>query len=161
LRARAAFRRAGHERCYWRIEQIQLPANLKPEIPKTMPSAESSRWNSGFNFAFEQETYGAKSSAYTISQGIGYTLIDQVLNVGAEMEWEIDTEKGARSNAEQSFLIGPSVQVRPTKNTHLDLVALIGTNHNAPNLEGYIVFGIDFGKITGGENRYTPASISR
>ena len=119
----------------------------------------TARLHYGFNFAFEQETSGAQSSEYTFSQGLGYTFIDQVLSVGVEMEYSIETEKGARSNAVQQFLIGPSVQIRPTRNTHLDLVGLIGTNHNAPNVEAFVVFGIDFGKVGGESHGYSPVSV--
>ncbi len=121
----------------------------------------TSRLHYGFNFAFEQEVSGGKSSEFTFSQGLSYTLMDELVSVGVEMEYSIETERGARSNAEQQFLIGPSVQIRPTHNTHLDLVGLIGTNDKAPNVEGFIVFGIDFGKADGaGESHgYSPVSV--
>ncbi len=117
------------------------------------------RLHYGFNFAFEQEVTAAHSSAYTLSQGLSYTLIDDLLSAGVEMEYEIETEHGNRHSPTQQFLIGPSVQIRPTRNTHLDLVGLIGTNGAAPNVEGYIVFGIDFGKVGSGESHYSPVSV--
>lgn len=114
----------------------------------------------GFNFAFEQETTAAHSSAYTLSQGLSYTLIDQTLSAGVEMEYSIETEHGNRHSPTQGFVIGPSVQVRPTRQTHLDLVAMLGTNNTSPVLEAYVVFGIDFGKVAGHEEShgYIPAS---
>jgi hypothetical protein len=54
------------------------------------------------------------------------------------------------------------MQLRPTKRTHLDLVALIGLKNQAPNLEAFIIFGIEFGKLSGPDERgYSPASLRR
>ncbi len=113
----------------------------------------------GLNLVYEQETWGARSTEFAVTQGISYTLIDSVLSAGVEMEYEIETERGSRSNPAQQFLIGPSVQVRPSRNSHLDLVGLIGATGKSPNVEGYIIFGVDFGKVLGqSESHYQPVS---
>lgn len=117
------------------------------------------RVNYGFNFAFEQGTTLDHSSDYTLSQGIGYTLIDQTLSAGLEMEYSIETEHGNRHSPTQSFVIGPSAQVRPSRQTHIDLVAMLGVNNASPNIEAYVVFGFDFGKITEKSSAYVPASV--
>jgi hypothetical protein len=115
----------------------------------------------GFNFAFEQETTMAHSSAYTLSQGLSYTIIDQTLSAGVEMEYSIETEHGNRHDPTQGFVIGPSIQVCPSRRTHLDLVAMAGTNNTSPVMEAYVVFGIDFGKVTGTPEThgYVPAAV--
>ena len=107
------------------------------------------RINWGVNFVFEKELGDGRASAFQATQGLSYTLIDQKLSAGVEMKYVYETEHGSRGEPEQQFLIGPSIQVRPTLKTHLDLVALIGANHDAPSIEAYVVFGFDFGKITG------------
>ena len=117
------------------------------------------RLHYGFNFAFEQQTTLAHSSAYTLSQGLSYTIIDQVLSAGVEMEYSIETEHGNRHDPTQGFVIGPSVQVRPSRQTHLDLVMMPGVNNASPVFEAYVVFGIDFGKVTGESHGYVPASV--
>jgi hypothetical protein len=119
------------------------------------------RLHYGFNFAFEQGTTLAHTSAYTLSQGLSYTIIDQTLSAGVEMEYSIETEHGNRHDPTQGFVIGPSIQVRPTRQTHLDFVAMAGVNNASPVMEAYVVFGIDFGKVTGDREThgYVPASV--
>jgi hypothetical protein len=80
-----------------------------------------------------------------LGKAISYTLIDQKLSVGVEMQFEHTTEKGSRSDPEIEFLIGPSLQWRPTPRTPLDLVPLIGTTTDAPRVEAFVVFGIELG----------------
>jgi hypothetical protein len=120
------------------------------------------RLHYGFNFAFEQGVTLAHTSAYTLSQGLSYTIIDQVLSAGVEMEYGIETEHGNRHDPTQTFVIGPSLQVRPSRSTHVDMVAMLGTNRYSPDVEAYVVFGIDFGKVTGHQEQhgYVPASVS-
>jgi hypothetical protein len=112
------------------------------------------RWHWGLNFACEQEISGGYNTELAMSQGISYTLIDRKLSAGIEMEFY--HEKANNTKAQVEFLIGPSVQWRPTANTHLDLVPLVGCTHDSPRVEAYLVFGIDFGK---GADHYTPTSL--
>jgi hypothetical protein len=109
----------------------------------------------GLNVVYEQETGGERATEWQVSQGLSYTVVDEVLSVGVEMKYVHETVEGARGEPEHKFLIGPSVQIRPTPRTHLDVVALWGTTEDSPYLEGYVIFGIDFG---GGESRYKPSS---
>jgi hypothetical protein len=114
----------------------------------------------GLNVIFEHELGGERASEFAVSQGFSYTLIDEVLSAGVEMEYRRETVHAGRDNPEEQFLIGPSVQLRPSKRTHLDLVALIGTTQESPNLEAFIIFGIELGKIGGGDSGgYSPASL--
>ena len=66
-----------------------------------------SRVHYGLNLVYEQETWGARSTEFAVTQGISYTLIDSVLSAGAEMEYENETERGSRSNPAQQFLNRP------------------------------------------------------
>jgi hypothetical protein len=114
----------------------------------------------GANIIFERELGGDGASEFAVSQGFSYTLIDQVISAGVEMEYRRATIHGERDNPEEQWLIGPSIQLRPTKRTHLDFVALIGANNQAPNLEAFVIFGIEFGKLGGGDDRgYSPAAL--
>ncbi len=109
------------------------------------------------NGAFEQEIGGERATEFAIQGGISYTVIDGRLGVGIELQYKDESVAGGRGDAERKFLIGPSVQWRPTPNTHLDFVAQWGTNRDAQNFEGFVVFGIDFGRI-GGESHYEPTA---
>jgi len=103
------------------------------------------RWHWGFNLFYEQEVGGGRESEMGLSQAISYTLIDQKLSVGLEMNLERTSGPNLQGNPATEFLIGPSVQWRFTPRTHLDLVPLVGTTHDSPYVEAFIVFGIDFG----------------
>ena len=113
-------------------------------------------WHWGLNFIFESELSHERAKEVAISGGLSKSIIDQVLSVGIEMQWVRETVAGERSNAEVQFEIGPSIQWRPTKNTHIDVVVLAGTTHQGPRIESFLIFGWDFG----GEARkgYTPVS---
>jgi hypothetical protein len=115
----------------------------------------SPRWHWGLNFACEQELSGSDNTDLAISQGISYTLIDEKLGAGVEMEYYHDKANG--TPAQNAFLIGPSAQWRITSRAHLDLAPLFGCTHDSPTVEVYLVFGIDFG--TGRKEHYEPASV--
>jgi hypothetical protein len=59
---------------------------------------------------------------------------------------------------ETEFLIGPSVQWRPTSRMHLDVVPLVGVTHDSPRLEAFVIFGFDFWKPSDHGDGYAPAS---
>jgi hypothetical protein len=59
---------------------------------------------------------------------------------------------------EVEFLLGPSVQWRPTRRTHLDFVPLLGTTCDSPRVEAFVVFGIDFGPGGSHSGPRAPAS---
>lgn len=118
------------------------------------------RWHWGLNLSCEQEVSSPHSTELLAAQGISYTLIDQKLDAGLEMEFIDTTEQYSRSKPSVEFQIGPSVQWRPTSWSHLDLVALLGTTGDSPVVEAFVVFGIDFGPgKSRSEQRYTPAAL--
>ena len=103
------------------------------------------RWHWGFNLFYEQEVGGGRESEMGFSQALSYTLLDEKLSAGVEMNLERTSGPNLDGNPATEFLIGPSVQWRPTPRTHLDLVPLFGTTHDSPHVEVFIVFGFDFG----------------
>jgi hypothetical protein len=91
---------------------------------------------------------------WAISGGISKTLLDNLLSVGIEGKWtKPDDEK-------YEAILGPSIQWRPTDNTHLDLVAMAGLTHFAPNAECWLIFGFDFGKGSHEAKGYKPTSVA-
>jgi outer membrane putative beta-barrel porin/alpha-amylase len=75
------------------------------------------RWNWAANVTYEHENGGAREHVFEMSSALTYALIDQTLNVGVEALVERATEAESRSDPAYEFLIGPSVNVRPTRNT--------------------------------------------
>lgn len=125
------------------------------EFKLLLGDAITARLHWALNGAFEQEIGGERATEFAIQGGISYTVIDGKLGVGIELQYKDESVAGGRGDAERKFLIGPSIQWRPTPRTHLDFVAQWGTNRDAQNFEGFVVFGIDFGRI-GGEAHYQP-----
>jgi hypothetical protein len=114
-------------------------------------------WHWGLNFVFETEISHEREKEFVIAGGISRTIVDQVLSAGIEWQWKHDTVAGDRGNAEVQFEIGPSFQWRPSKNTHIDIVALAGCTNQGPKFESFLIFGWDFGggsktPLGGGKN---------
>lgn len=110
-------------------------------------------WHWGVNLIHETQVWGDKTPEWAISGGISKTLVDNLLSIGVEGKWT----KPDSENYEAIF--GPSLQWRPTDNTHLDLVTMGGLTNSSPNAECWLIFGYDFGgssKIQG----YKPTSLA-
>ncbi len=101
-------------------------------------------WHWGMNFVYERELSGEKAEEIAITNAISKT-ISESLSLGVEMAWKRETVDGARNAPEQKFIIGPTVQWRPTKNMHIDLAGLAGCTEASPDFEGWLIVGFDFG----------------
>lgn len=108
------------------------------------------RWNWAANFIYEQETGGGREREIAISQALTYAMIDRTLNVGIEMLFEHKTEAGARGNPAIEFLIGPAINVKPSRNTFIAISPLFGTTEDSPTAEIFIVAGV---QLWGGSHR--------
>ena len=117
------------------------------------------RWHWGFNAIYEQEVGGARVTEWAASTGISYTLIDEKLSLGVEMKVETVGEEGDRAKTPIEFDIGPSIQWRPTRNSHLDIVPLIGVTSDSPRVELWVVLGFDFGPGKAKEGGKAPVSL--
>jgi hypothetical protein len=102
------------------------------------------RWNWAGNFTYEQETGGEREQEVALSSALTYALIDQTLNAGVEMLWERKTSKDSRGDPEQEFLIGPSINVRPTRFSFITVAPLFGTTDDSPDAEVFVIAGFNF-----------------
>jgi hypothetical protein len=116
------------------------------------------RWHWGLNAIYEREIGGGRETEMAVSQAVGYTLLDQKLSLGLEAKLERTSGPGFQGKPEVEFLVGPSLQWRPWPNAHLDMVPLIGTTHDSPRVEAFVVFGVSFGGAAR-ERRQIPASL--
>ena len=84
---------------------------------------------------------------------------EEVLKVGIEFLFRSFTDKGIRGTPYNSFVIGPTIAWRPSRNTRLDVSPLFGVNHKSPEVQFFAVLSYYFGggssKAEGGE---APAS---
>jgi hypothetical protein len=102
------------------------------------------RWNWAGNFTYEQETGGEREQEIALSSALTYALIDQTLNAGVEMLWERKTSKDTRGDPENAFLIGPSINVRPTRFSFITVAPLFGTTDDSPDAEVFVIAGFHF-----------------
>ncbi len=118
----------------------------------------AARWHWGFNLFYEQEVGGGRKSESGFSQAISYSAVDEKLSVGLETNLERTSGPNFDGKPAVEFLIGPSIQWRPTPRTHLDLVPLIGVTSDSPRIEAFVVFGFDFGPSGNHTKNHAPAS---
>jgi hypothetical protein len=107
----------------------------------------SAAWHWGLNLVYERELTGEKAEEWAASQAVSYSAVDRKFGIGAEMKYVQETvvAEGMRGAAEHKLLLGPSVQWRPAPNVHLDVAPLFGLTPEAPDMESYLVLGVDFG----------------
>ncbi|BCU78000.1 transporter [Luteolibacter sp. LG18] len=115
-------------------------------------------WHWAMNFVWEKELTDSQSEEWAVTQAISKTLIDSKLSVGLEMTYKWETSIGSRDNPESQFNIGPSIQWRPTTNSHVDVVTLFGTTEDGPDFEGWLVLGWDFGSGTHEDKAFAPVT---
>lgn len=114
------------------------------------------------NFILEQEVGGEKETELGYSQAFATTIIDRKLMGGVEMWYRAQCVHGDRGHWNNEFLIGPSIQWRPTNCTFLNFVTFFGCTKGSPDVEAYIVFGIQFGNRAGPSfGGLTPASLGQ
>ena len=119
------------------------------------------RWHWGVNFVWEAEVGGAREQEFPVTGGLSYTVVDGKLGVGVEAFYDRDSVKGARGSAVDIFAVGPSIQWRVTKNIHVDLNCMFGTNRDSERQIGYLIIGYDFGPGESKKKGYTPISGQR
>ena len=95
------------------------------------------RWNWATNLTYESETGGEREREIQISQALTYALIDRTLNVGVEALWEYKTAT-ASNEADYEFLVGPSINVHPTRNSFVTVAPLFGATADSPTAEIFV-----------------------
>ena len=94
-----------------------------------------------------------------LAPAISYTLVDEKLSAGLEMKIESECPQDQHPRPIEIDL-GPSLQWRPTHNTHLDVVPLVGLTSDSPHVETWLVFGYDFGRGAS-QTKVTPPVSAR
>ena len=97
------------------------------------------------NIFHEFETGGERELETGFSQALVYSIHDEYLKVGLEMQFIRRTDAETGSKPEYEFDIGPSFTWKPSARTRLDLATLFGTTSDSPVLSIYAVFSIAFG----------------
>ena len=94
------------------------------------------------NMFFEKENTGDRGREWGFAQSVVTPILlpREQLKVGVEMQYKNFTVKDTRGNAENSFVIGPTVAFRTTKNTRFDVSTLFGCNDESPHAQIFAVF---------------------
>lgn len=129
--------------------QLLLGAELSPQ------------WHWGVNFLYEQQVGGDRFREKSASAALSYSLINEKLGLGLETKYAEESDKDTRGHPERRWSIGPSLQWRPSDETHFDLVPMWGATGAAPRFELFIFFGFEFGQGAddGDKHRVDPASL--
>lgn len=93
------------------------------------------RWHWGVNFVGEFQTGGELEREYSVRSGVSYTVRDSKLAVGAECQASFTDVKADRGNFEDSVVVGPSFQYRPSPQLTLNFAPLIGVTENSPDAQ--------------------------
>jgi len=116
------------------------------EVKLLLAETVAPRWHWGLNVIYEQQLGDERTTEYALSQALAYTVKDSRLWLGVEMMFASESECGERSHPTMEFLIGPSLQWRPTPHTQFSIVPLFGVTSDAPLVEGFVTFRIAFGR---------------
>ena len=124
--------------------------NNKPEADhyefKALFSGEiKRRWHWAYNQVYEHEMGGAGTNSYESTAGVSYTVWDEKFSVGGEAKVAYeDEDKNRGLHGPPEILIGPSFQVSPLKQMHIDFTPLVGVTKNSPSFKSLVILGWEF-----------------
>lgn len=118
------------------------------------------RWEWALNGFFEKENTGDRGREIGFAQSVMTPILlpEEQLKVGVEMAYKNFSVKDTRGNAENSFVIGPSIAYRTSKNTRFDVSTLFGCNDESPHVTVFAVFSWLLGPAGAAEQGEAPVS---
>lgn len=137
-------------------EQPELPDAVEGRLLLAQDFGEHFEW--AFNAYFEQETGGDRGREWGFAQSVSVPVTsNERFKIGAEMLYTNFSDKGIRDDAENRFVIGPTVAWKPSRWTRLDVSPLFGVTDESPRAQIFVVFSMVFGGSQSGEAE-APAS---
>jgi hypothetical protein len=113
--------------------------------PKLLLGGEiAPRWHWGANLVGEFELGGERENEYQLTGGLSYSVIDMFLAVGVESIVALVDVKEDRGDFDESFLLGPSVQIRPSERFTANLAPLFGIGGHSPEAQIFVNVGWEF-----------------
>ncbi len=111
------------------------------------------------NLFFEQEVGGDRGREWGFAQSAVMPILmpNERLKAGVEMQYKNFTDKDTRDDPDHSFIIGPTLAWKPSRNTRLDISPLFGVTEASPRVQVFAVFSLLFGG-GGPETGEAPAS---
>jgi hypothetical protein len=105
------------------------------------------------NWFFEQEVQGDRGREWGFAQSAvtPVLLSEERLKVGIEMQYKNFTTAATRDDPAHSFVIGPTVAWKPSRNTRIDVSPLFGCTDDSPRVQAFAIFSLLLGPATGPE----------
>ena len=103
------------------------------------------------NIFFDQDLWADREREIGFSTACSFAIRGEALKVGLETSYRNVSRPGARSKAQNIFELGPSVTVKPSPHTRVDLAPLFGATSDSPHLDLFVIFSVDFGTGAGGD----------
>jgi len=107
----------------------------------------TSGWHWGSNFVWEHTMGGDQENSNEWTVGVSHTVRDSKFDLGFETQLALVdalTGHGGRGPFEKQFLIGPSMQLRPLPQMHIDFAPLIGVTDAASRTKIIAILGWEF-----------------
>lgn len=104
----------------------------------------ATRLHWGANLVFEHEMGGLQTNAYELTAGLSRTVRDEQFSIGVESKLAWEDTKDDRGDFTHEALLGPSLQLRPLPQAHIDIAALKGLNHESPKAKLLLIIGWEF-----------------
>jgi hypothetical protein len=139
----------------WRINNGEADTY---EVSLSLGDELAPRWHWGSECFYEQQVGSGREREFAGSLALSYTVIDGKLGVGIESKLSDEGDKD-QHNPEISVIVGPSLQWRPTRRTHLDVGPLFGVTGRAPHVETFVFFGFEFGPGSEPGEALSPVSL--
>lgn len=118
---------------------------MKGEVKLLLGGGLTERLYWGLNLFFERELWGDDQvNEYGLTGGLSYSLLENVLGVGAEVRVELVDNRNSRpAPVEMEFLAGPSLSWRPLPQANVLLVWLVGPGFERPDTaSGFAARGV-------------------
>ncbi|HEY3321528.1 MAG TPA: hypothetical protein VGP72_13755 [Planctomycetota bacterium] len=96
------------------------------------------------NTVFEHAMGGSQTNSYEVTGGVSYTVTDQKFSVGGEVKVAFEDEVHHRGVHQPEVLIGPSFQLSPVKQMHIDIAPLFGCSDKSPVFKSLLIVGWEF-----------------
>jgi len=101
-------------------------------------------WHWAANLIAEQETGGEQERELGFTYGLAKSVVDEKLSVGTEFKFAHVNTKEDRSDFTDEFLLGPSVQWRPSQRSHVLFTPLFGMGGESPDYQMFFIMGWEF-----------------
>jgi len=111
------------------------------------------------NGFWEQQLGGDRETEIGFAQALSYSIRDEYLKAGVEMQFVRRTDIDTHAHPEYEFDLGPSFSWKPSRRTRLDIAPLFGLTGQSPVVTVFAVFSIDFGKAVNEAEGVVPVSM--